>query len=99
MEKEVENKIVVKVRDEGPGFTIEDQRQLYRKFQRLSARPTGGESSTGLGLSIVKALVEKMNGELICQSEEGNGATFIVKLEQSDELPGKNISAVLENVN
>jgi hypothetical protein len=40
-----------------------------------------------------------MNGELICQSEEGNGATFIVKLEQSDELPGKNISAVLENVN
>jgi two-component system sensor histidine kinase/response regulator len=97
--EEVENKIVVKVRDEGPGFTIEDQRQLYRKFQRLSARPTGGESSTGLGLSIVKALVEKMNGELICQSEEGNGATFIVKLEQSDELPGKNISAVLENVN
>ncbi|MBK8290015.1 MAG: ATP-binding protein [Flammeovirgaceae bacterium] len=87
--EEVENKIVVKVRDEGPGFTIEDQRQLYRKFQRLSARPTGGESSTGLGLSIVKALVEKMNGELICQSEEGNGATFIVKLEQSDELPGK----------
>lgn len=97
--EEVENKIVVKVRDEGPGFTKEDQRQLYKKFQRLSARPTGGESSTGLGLSIVKALVEKMDGELICQSEEGNGATFIVKLERNNELPGKNIPVVLENAN
>ncbi|MBP9926187.1 MAG: HAMP domain-containing histidine kinase [Cyclobacteriaceae bacterium] len=97
--KELENKIVVKIRDEGPGFTKEDLKQLYKKFQRLSARPTGGESSTGLGLSIVKALVEKMDGELICQSEEGSGATFIVKLERSDELPDKNIPAVLENAN
>jgi signal transduction histidine kinase len=47
---------------------------------RLSARPTGGEPSTGLGLSIVRKLVQAMNGELLCESEFGKGATFTVRL-------------------
>ncbi|MBN8576257.1 MAG: HAMP domain-containing histidine kinase [Cyclobacteriaceae bacterium] len=72
--------ILVKIKDEGPGISKEDQKNLYRKFQRLSARPTGGESSTGLGLSIVKTLVEKMGSEIFCESEEGSGTTFTVKL-------------------
>jgi two-component system sensor histidine kinase/response regulator len=80
--EEVGDKFLVKVKDEGPGITKEDQKNLYRKFQRLSARPTGGESSTGLGLSIVKALVEKMGSEIICESEEGVGTTFTVKLDK-----------------
>ncbi|MEQ1588490.1 MAG: HAMP domain-containing sensor histidine kinase [Cyclobacteriaceae bacterium] len=92
-------KVVVKVKDEGPGISREDQKKLYQKFQRLSARPTGGESSTGLGLAIVKALVEKMGSELICESEEGLGTTFIVKMEKSNEPVGRKKPIALENTN
>ncbi len=87
--EETGDKFLVKVKDEGPGITKEDQKNLYRKFQRLSARPTGGESSTGLGLSIVKALVEKMGSEIICESEEGMGTTFTVKLDKGTGPPQK----------
>lgn len=92
-------KIVVKVKDEGPGISEEDQKKLYRKFQRLSARPTGVESSTGLGLSIVKALIEKMGSELICESKEGLGTTFIVKMDKSNEPLGNKKPVALENTN
>lgn len=87
--EERDNAYRVKVKDEGPGISKEDQKNLYRKYQRLSARPTGGESSTGLGLSIVKNLVEKMGSEIYCESEEGAGTTFIVKLDKSTESPLK----------
>jgi signal transduction histidine kinase len=53
---------------------------MFRRYSRLSARPTGGEPSTGLGLSIVKKLVLAMHGELSCESTPGNGATFTVRL-------------------
>ncbi len=68
------------VRDEGPGFTAEDKAKMFRRYGRLSARPTGGEPSTGLGLSIVRKLVLGMGGELTCESVPGNGAAFIVRL-------------------
>jgi two-component system, sensor histidine kinase and response regulator len=67
------------VQDEGPGLSAEDQKKLFGKFARLSAKPTGGEHSTGLGLSIVKKMVEAMNGRVWCQSELGKGATFVVQ--------------------
>ena len=68
------------VRDEGPGFTAEDKTRMFRRYGRLSARPTGGEASTGLGLSIVHRLVREMKGELSCDSVPGNGAAFTVRL-------------------
>ena len=68
------------IQDEGPGLSTADKEKLFGKFTRLSARPTGGEHSTGLGLSIVKKLVEAMHGEIWCDSELGNGATFCVRL-------------------
>ena len=67
------------VQDEGPGLSAEDQKKLFGKFARLSAKPTGGEHSTGLGLSIVKKMVEAMNGRVWCESELGKGATFVVQ--------------------
>lgn len=73
----------VEVRDEGPGLTEEDKLRLFGKFARLSAKPTGGEHSTGLGLNIVKKMVEAMNGRVWCESELGRGATFIVELPAS----------------
>jgi len=68
------------IRDEGPGFTVEDKARMFRRYGRLSARPTGGEPSTGLGLSIVRKLVLAMNGDLLCESEPGQGAAFIIRL-------------------
>jgi signal transduction histidine kinase len=72
--------IRIEVQDEGPGISADDMKKLFGKFARLSARPTGGEHSTGLGLSIVKKMVEAMNGKVWCESEVGKGATFIVDL-------------------
>jgi two-component system sensor histidine kinase/response regulator len=68
------------IRDEGPGFTDGDKARMFRRYGRLSARPTGGETSTGLGLSIVRKLILAMDGELTCVSSPGQGATFTVKL-------------------
>jgi PAS domain S-box-containing protein len=70
----------VEIQDEGPGLTAEDHKSLFGKFARLSATPTGGENSTGLGLSIVKKLVELQDGRVWCESEAGKGALFILEL-------------------
>lgn len=70
----------VEIQDEGPGLTEEDKKSLFGKFARLSATPTGGENSTGLGLSIVKKLAELQAGRVWCESEPGKGATFILEL-------------------
>lgn len=70
--------IELSIKDEGPGFTEEDKKKLFKKFARLSARPTAGEHSTGLGLSIVKKLIEMMNGKIELVSEAGKGAEFII---------------------
>lgn len=72
--------VFVAVKDHGPGISGDDQKKLFTKFTRLSAQPTGGESSTGLGLSIVKKLAEAMAGTVYCQSVLGEGATFILRL-------------------
>jgi signal transduction histidine kinase len=75
-----EREAICEIKDEGPGLTDSDKTLLFKKYQRLSATPTGNESSTGLGLSIVKKFVEAMNGEIWCESEAGKGASFFVKL-------------------
>jgi two-component system, sensor histidine kinase and response regulator len=67
------------VQDEGPGLSAEDQKKLFGKFARLSAKPTGGEHATGLGLSIVKKMVESMNGKVWCESQLGQGALFVAQ--------------------
>lgn len=69
------------IKDNGQGMTEKDKSKLFTKFSRLSARPTGGETSTGLGLSIVKMLVELQHGDISAHSEGKNmGSTFTVKL-------------------
>lgn len=70
----------VLVADQGPGVAPHEIPKLFLKFSRLSALPTGGEHTTGLGLSIVKRLVEVMHGRVYCQSQFGSGATFVVEL-------------------
>lgn len=69
-------KAQISVRDEGPGIEPEEQKRLFGEFQRLSTKPTGGEKSTGLGLSIVKKIVEAHNGTTAVESQPGAGSTF-----------------------
>jgi signal transduction histidine kinase len=69
----------IAIQDQGPGFHPNDLPHLFKKFKKLSARPTAGEGSTGLGLSIVKALVTKSRGEISVESEWGKGATFTLR--------------------
>lgn len=68
--------------DEGEGIKKEDMKKLFGRYHKLSARPTAGEDSTGLGLSIVKKYVEALSGNVWCESEEGKGANFIVEFEK-----------------
>jgi two-component system, sensor histidine kinase and response regulator len=78
-------RVLVSVRDEGPGISPHDMTKMFEKFTRLSAQPTGGEHSTGLGLSIVKKLAESMNGSVWCESVLGSGATFTLALPRASQ--------------
>ncbi len=69
----------ISVKDNGPGFSVQDKEQLFKKFKKLSARPTGGESSNGLGLAIVKTLVERLQGEITLVSEQSKGSEFTAR--------------------
>jgi PAS domain S-box-containing protein len=75
-----EQNVVIDVIDRGPGIRKEEIALLFNKFKKLSTRPTAGESSTGLGLSIVKELVQLLQGKISVISEEKVGTTFTVEL-------------------
>lgn len=74
------DKIKIEIEDEARGFLSTDLAKLFQKFQKLTARPTAGESSTGLGLFIAKSMAEKISGEITCTTTEGIGSVFTVEL-------------------
>ncbi|MGY3449612.1 ATP-binding response regulator [Bradyrhizobium sp. USDA 4353] len=72
---------IIGITDQGAGLSPEDLGRLFGRFQRLSAKPTAGESSTGLGLSIVKRIVDMHGGEVTAKSDgPGSGSTFTITL-------------------
>jgi signal transduction histidine kinase len=72
---------LIEVRDSGLGLSPQDLGRLFGRFARLSAQPTGGESSTGLGLSIVKKIVDLHGGSVRAESPgPQRGSTFTVSL-------------------
>ncbi len=74
-------RVVIGVTDQGAGLSPEDLGRLFGRFQRLSAKPTAGESSTGLGLSIVKRIIDMHGGTIAADSPgPGQGATFTIEL-------------------
>jgi signal transduction histidine kinase len=75
--------IRVDVCDEGPGISEDDQSKLFTQFQTLSAKPTGGETATGLGLAVAKILSEKMKAELSCVSKLDQGSIFTLKIRKA----------------
>jgi len=78
-----QSSIRVEVKDEGPGFSDEEKEKVFGKFVKLSNRPTAGESSTGLGLSITKRYIGEMNGKIWLESKQGVGSSFLFELPKS----------------
>jgi signal transduction histidine kinase len=77
---------VLRVADQGPGLLPEDTDRVFGRFQRLSAKPTGGESSTGLGLSIAKRIIDLHKGRIFVESAgDAGGAVFAIALPLLDE--------------
>ena len=74
------DRVTLEVQDEGPGLSEEDQGKLFQKFSRLTPQPTGGESSNGLGLSIVKRLADSMGARVGCRSQLGRGTVFWITM-------------------
>src|SRR6201986_4940838 len=79
------NTTLTRLPDKGAGLSPEDLGRLFGRFQRLSAKPTAGESSTGLGLSIVKRIIDMHGGQVTAESAgPGQGSTFTVVLPATD---------------
>ncbi len=76
----IEQHVRFSITDHGAGLSDDDQKKLFSKFQKLTPRPTGNESSTGLGLSIVKRIVELHGGRVWAESQLGRGSTFFIEL-------------------
>ncbi len=75
------NKVEIEVKDNGQGLSDEDTEKLFTKFAKLSSKPTGKETSNGLGLSITKSFVELHNGTIHAVSDgKDKGTSFIVTL-------------------
>ncbi|MCX6122605.1 MAG: ATP-binding protein [Ignavibacteriales bacterium] len=72
----MDNEARFDVQDQGPGLTEIDKLNLFERFQRLSARPTNGETTSGLGLAIVKKCIVIHEGRVWAESELGKGSTF-----------------------
>jgi len=78
--REMGSSIEITVRDQGPGIPPEEIDKLFGAFQTLSTRPTGGEKSTGLGLSIAKQIVDSHGGDIEVESKVGIGTAFVVRI-------------------
>lgn len=72
--------VEVRIEDQGPGIPEEEHDRIFRPFSKTSNLPTGGESSTGLGLSTVKDLVMGMRGHVWVEPAAGGGSVFVVSL-------------------
>ena len=76
----IDRKVRFVVVDEGPGILSEEYPKVFQKFARTSNLPTGGESASGLGLSIAKRLAKEMKGDLGFVSTPGGGSTFYLEI-------------------
>jgi signal transduction histidine kinase len=91
--KEKTQKVEMSVQDTGMGMSPEQQSQLFQKFYRTPDAVARGINGTGLGLFLVRQLVEAQEGTVSVQSERGAGTTFCVTLPKADASPMKKLSA------
>ncbi len=78
--KSTQEDVLILVKDQGLGINKEEISIIFEKNQKLSTPPTANESSSGLGLYIVKKYVNELQGRVWVESEEGKGSTFFVKI-------------------
>jgi signal transduction histidine kinase len=94
--REAGNYMHIEVKDEGQGLNFEDIQKLFTKFAKLSSKPTGKETSNGLGLSITKSFVELHRGNIYAMSPgKDKGTTFIISLPLKYRMPN-DIEAIAE---
>lgn len=88
--REAGNYVHIEVKDQGQGLNFQDMQKLFTKFAKLSSKPTGKETSTGLGLSITKSFVELHKGNIYAMSPgKDRGTTFIVSLPFRHRMPSE----------
>lgn len=75
-----QDSIKISVVDSGPGISEQDQEQLFGLYRKLTAKPTAGEKSSGLGLAISKKIMDAHRGDITVSSSPGEGATFTIVL-------------------
>jgi signal transduction histidine kinase len=76
--KEIDRHVNFSVRDRGTGMSAEVMKNLFTPFSGSGSVKTGGEKSTGLGLTITRKIIDAHKGEIIAESEEGTGTTFTI---------------------
>lgn len=85
--------IEIGVKDNGIGIAPEDQKKIFDKFVQVSLAQPAGVSSTGLGLTIVKEIIELHSGAMFLESEEGKGSRFYFqipkKFRQREDIPSR----------
>jgi signal transduction histidine kinase len=69
----------VRIRDFGAGVPTDEEPKLFKRFSKLSTRPTAGESSSGLGLSLVRQYMDLMDGRVWHERPTDGGAAFVVE--------------------
>jgi len=74
------DKLTVKVKDHGLGIPKDMIPHIFERFSKAGRTGLKGEQSTGLGLSIVKQIVQSHKGTIVVESEEGKGTTFVIEL-------------------
>ena len=79
------NYVYLSIKDHGQGFHPSEVEKVFQDFGKFSAKPTGGESSSGIGLYIVKSIIDRLDGRIQLKSTYGKGSEFIVLLPKQDQ--------------
>ena len=80
VEVETGSRVSIRVRDHGFGIPPSEQGRILRKFSRGSGAMEHGIKGTGIGLAMVKHIVDAHGGEILIDSEPGKGSTFTIRL-------------------
>jgi two-component system, OmpR family, phosphate regulon sensor histidine kinase PhoR len=81
---ETKGKVMIFVKDDGPGIALEHQKRIFERFYRVEKSRNKEKGGSGLGLSIVKHIIEAHDSKIKLESEEGKGTTFIFALKKAN---------------
>ncbi len=78
--------VEIEVADNGPGIPLEEQHKVFDRFHQVDATITREQEGTGIGMALVKELVDLHHGEIRIESAAGEGTKFIVMLPSDDRF-------------